>query len=365
MTTRSPSLESIDHRRRAFAFALPVSLAVLALAHAGLAQSEAWTPPQTQRRGPVRTARMVTDDRGTRLAFDDVPRRIAAISYFGADTALALGVRPVASTFLARARRPAYLCGQLDDVLDLGQRASANLELLARARPDMIVAMRRYTEANAPKLAQIGPYVALDLETLEDGMRGIEIVGAALDRVDEATRIHQRFTAQLDDYVTRVPKHRTPPRYAFVWGAGSAPWAYYDENCTCTILNRLGAVNIAGRNPWPERRDNTAFQISLEALLRVAPDMVFVYDDGPAHAFEANAAWRYLIAQHGTRVIHVDDHWIESCGPIARHTVLAEAAAYLYPATFARPELRTLVASYLLDRAHAGEANSSAHHPTP
>ncbi|HEV3105922.1 MAG TPA: ABC transporter substrate-binding protein [Trinickia sp.] len=340
------------------ALALPVSLAGAALARAGRAQSEARTQAQTQAeakplaqrqaRTSPRAPRTITDDRGATLTFDDVPRRIATISYFGADTALALGVRPIASTFLARARRPSYLRGQLDDVLDIGQRASPNLELLARARPDMIVAMRRYTEANARKLAQIGPYVALDLETLDDGRRGIALVGAALDRAGVAARINERFAALLNDYGARVAKRSAPPpRYAFVWGAGGAPWAYYDESATCTLLNRLGGVNVAGRNPWPERRENTAFQMSLEALLRAAPDTVFVYDDGPPHAFEANAAWRYLIAHRRTRVVRVDDHWIESCGPIARHAVLAEAAAHLYPATFAQPDLRAIVSSYL------------------
>lgn len=333
MTGRPTAPERIDRKRRALAFALPASLASAALA----------LPCQAQ----TLATRTIIDDRGATLTFDDVPRRIATISYFGADTALALGVRPIASTFLARGRRPAYLRGQLDDALDIGQRANANLELLAKARPDLIVAMRRYTEANALKLAQIGPYVALDLETLDDGTRGIALIGAALDRAGDAARLNARFAELLADCRARAPKRRKPPRYAFVWGAGSAPWAFYDESATCSLLNRLGGVNVAGRNPWPEQRGNTAFQMSLEALLRAEPETIFIYDDGPRGAFEANPAWRYLTAKRRARIVLVDDHWIESCGPIARHAVLAEGAAHLYPETFAPPNLRAIASGYL------------------
>lgn len=40
---------------------------------------------------------------------------------------------------------------------------------------------------------------------------------------------------------------RRASRYLFVWGSGTAPWAFYDENMTCSLLNLLGGVNVAWR----------------------------------------------------------------------------------------------------------------------
>ncbi|MGN6085025.1 ABC transporter substrate-binding protein [Trinickia sp.] len=327
----------IDRRRRALACALPLSLASLmswqvrAATHAELAPS-----------GPS-----VTDDRGATLRFDVAPSRLATVSYFGADTALALGVQPVASTFLVRGRRPAFLLDRMDRVLDLGQRASPSLELLASAHPDLIVAMRRYTEANAARLQQIAPYLALDLEIRDDSDRAVERVGAVLGCGAAATALNRRFADLQASFGARSQQRGRAPRYLFVWGMGAAPWAFYDENMTCSLLNALGGVNVAGRNPLPARRDNTAFQMSLETLLVARPEIVFVYDDGGASAFETNAVWQYLLAERRVRIVRVGDHWIESFGPIARHAVLAEAAAYLHPDRFTAPDLRQIAMSYL------------------
>lgn len=325
----------IDRKRRALSFALPASIA-------SLLSSRARAATQTQG-APYR----VVDDRGATLRFDAVPCRLATVSYFGADTALALGVQPVASTFLVRGRQPAYLLDRMERVLDLGQRASPSLELLASAHPDLIVAMRRYTEANAARLQQIAPYLALDLEVREDSDRGIERVGAALGRPGAAVALNRRFVDVLAGFRARSVSRMRAPRYLFVWGTGAAPWAFYDENMTCSLLGALGGVNVAGRNPLPARRDNTAFQMSLETLLIAKPEIVFVYDDGGAPAFDANPVWQYLINVRRVRIVRVGDHWIESFGPIARHAVLAEAAAHLHPGQFATPDLRAIASSYL------------------
>ncbi|WP_063534124.1 ABC transporter substrate-binding protein [Burkholderia sp. MSMB1589WGS] len=321
----------IDRKRRALSFALLASLAT------GLAR-------------PVRAASVarpysVVDDRGVTLHFDTAPSRLAAISYFGADTALALGVQPIASTFLVRNRRPAHLLDRMDRVIDLGQRASPNLELLASAHVDLVVAIRRYTEANAAQLRQIAPYLALDLETGDDSDRSIALVGAALGHAEAAAALNRRFADVLAGFRTRAGSRRAS-RYLFVWGAGVAPWAFYDENMTCSLLNALGGVNIAGRNPLPSQRDNTAFQMSLETLLLAKPDIIFVYDDSGRRGFETNPVWQHLASTRRVRIVSVGDHWIESLGPIARHAVLAEAAAFLHPEVFALPDLREITLSY-------------------
>ncbi|RDK03299.1 ABC transporter substrate-binding protein [Paraburkholderia lacunae] len=322
----------IDRKRRALALALPASLAsVLA---------------RPVRAAAPATPYSVVDDRGVTLRFGTTPGRVATISYFGADTALALGVQPIASTFLVRGRRPAYLLDRMDRVIDLGQRASPSLELLASTHADLIVAIRRYTEANAARLQQIAPYLALDLEVRQDSDRSIALVGAALGRAKAAAALNRRFADVCAAIRARVASRRGP-RYLFVWGTGAAPWAFYDENMTCSLLNALGGVNVAGRNPLPLRRDNTAFQISLETLLIAGPDTIFVYDDGGPRGLDANPVWRHLSTVRHVRIVRVGDHWIESFGPIARHAVLAEAAAHLYPDRFAPPDLRDIASSYL------------------
>lgn len=87
--------------------------------------------------------------------------------------------------------------------------------------------------------------------------------------------------------------------------------------------------------------------MSLETLFIAKPDTIFVYGDGGSHSFETNPTWRYLSTVHRARIVRVGGHWIESFGPIARHAVLAEAAAHLHPERFSPPSLRAIASLYL------------------
>ncbi|MBJ7312497.1 ABC transporter substrate-binding protein [Rugamonas sp. CCM 8940] len=288
----------------------------------------------------------LTDDRGKPVLLRDDAKRVAAISYFAADTALALGLRPVASTFLVKGREPEYLLGCTASAAKLGQRAAPNLELLAQSRPDLVVAIRRYTEANAAKLEQVAPYMALNLENYADSDRSIRLLGEALGKPAAAQRLNDDFRGASRELAARAAG-RQRPSYLFLWGSGDAPWAFYNEHMTSAIVNGVGAVNAAGANPTPAVADNTAFEMSVEAMLAADPDLIFVYDYGPNRRFERNPLWARLKAVKNRRVVYVKDHWIESHGPVARQVVLREAAHALHPAVFAPADVRAIATTMI------------------
>jgi len=62
----------------------------------------------------------ITDDRGVAVEVQTEPKRIAAISYNSADMALALGVMPVAATYMNKDRHPPYLLGLTEKMESLG-----------------------------------------------------------------------------------------------------------------------------------------------------------------------------------------------------------------------------------------------------
>lgn len=287
----------------------------------------------------------VIDDRGEVVTVEKSDR-IASVSYFAADTALALGIKPVASTYMLEDRDPDFLLGLVADAKKLGQRASPNLELLADAKPDLIVALRRYTEANSDSFEAIAPFVAFSLETYADSDRSIQQLGTLLGKGKEARALNAKFAQDLAAHVEKAPTEEKPS-FLFIWGGGEAPWAFYNENMSAAIATALGGKNIAGGNPTPHVPDNTAFEMSLEAILAGNPDVIFVYDYGPDRPFEANPIWSQLNAVKNDRVIYVKDHWVEAHGPIARQAVLAEAAHYLYPNSFPKPDVRQIAAGII------------------
>lgn len=282
---------------------------------------------------PTRSAtRVFRDDRGVDVAITGIPTRVAAISNFASDLLVALGMRPVANTYFQQVIAPDYLARSLEGVPSLGQRASPNLEVLASLRPDLIVAIRRYSEPIAAKLQEIAPYVAVTTETYEESDRAIALVSDILGKKDEGERLNRSFAEKVARMAERAPGGLSA---VFLAGFGDTPTAYYvDRYLSAELLARLKATNIAGRSlpggPF-------AAQLSLENLLAKDPDVIFMSTVSQGPPFATNPIWQRLKAVRGGRVYVVGIHWLESHGPIARELVLDEAAHGLYPDIFPKP----------------------------
>ena len=271
----------------------------------------------------------VKDDRGVTVEVPARPKRIASISYFADDVALALGIRPVASTYMTAGREPDFLLGLTRDMKQIGQRAKPNLELLSEAKPDLIVAIRRYTVGNAPQLEKIAPYLAYNMELLDGSDREIAELSKILGKPERGLQLNKEFRDHLADFAARAPKD-THPRFAIMWG-GETPFAFHTENTAASIVAAIGGDNIAGK-----MTPGGAFGIdlSLETMLEKDPEVLFIYDSGPDRPHENNPIWQELSAVKNKRVFYVGDQWVETNGPIAREIVLREAAHYLYPDAF-------------------------------
>ncbi|WP_331374789.1 ABC transporter substrate-binding protein [Sinorhizobium chiapasense] len=271
----------------------------------------------------------ITDDRGVKVEVPVQPKRIASISYFADDVALALGIKPVASTYMTAGREPEFLLGLTRDMKQIGQRAKPNLELLSEAKPDLIVAIRRYTVGNAPQLEKIAPYVAYNMELLDGSDREIAELSKILGNPERGVELNKEFREHLAEFAAKAPKN-VHPRFAIMWG-GETPFAFHNENTSASIVNAIGGDNIAGAmTPGGE----FGVDLSLETMLEKDPEVLFIYDSGPDRPHENNPIWQELTAVRNKRVFYVGDQWVETNGPIAREIVLREAAHYLYPDVF-------------------------------
>ena len=226
-------------------------------------------------------------------------------------------------------REPDFLLGLTKDMKQIGQRAKPNLELLSEAKPDLIVAIRRYTVGNAPQLGKIAPYVAYNMELLDGSDREIAELSKILGNPERGIQLNKEFRAHLADFTAKAPKD-THPRFAIMWG-GQTPFAFHTENTAASIVAAIGGDNIAGKMT-PGRE--FGIDLSLETMLEKDPQVLFIYDSGPDRPHENNPIWQELSAVKNKRVFYVGDQWVETNGPIAREIVLREAAHYLYPDVF-------------------------------
>jgi len=162
--------------------------------------------------------RSVVDDRGVAVAVPAHPQRIAAISYFATDLGLALGIKPVATTYMIAGRHPDFLLGLTKDIKQIGQRAKPNLELLSEAKPDLIVAIKRYTVGNAEQLQKIAPYIAYNMELLSESYKEVAELAKVLGKPERGEQLNADFKKHLAELGAKAPK-TAHPRFVIMWGA--------------------------------------------------------------------------------------------------------------------------------------------------
>ncbi|WP_227369080.1 ABC transporter substrate-binding protein [Halomonas sp. M20] len=325
--------------QRSFAGAALVLVLGLALTlgQNDLAQAASATGDQIRAR-----AETLRDDRGTPI--EPVrAERVAAISTFAADTLVALGVSPVGASTFGSEPLPGYLGAPLANTRSLGQRANTNLELLSALAPDLILGIHRYTEPHVRQLEAIAPFYAFDVVSLEDSRRAVTGIATALGKRAAGDTLNRTFDARIAELGDAAPGGVSAILLA---GAGEAPFAYYDHFLSAALLEHLNATNAAGASPTPEQTIPFGYSISLERLLSLDPDIIFLFDTGSERAFANNPVWPYLEAVKNDRVFEVGLHWKEGGGPIARRLILDEMAWRLYPDTFERPDLPDALASH-------------------
>ena len=284
----------------------------------------------------------ITDDRGATIQFNQQPERLAAISYLGVDIAFALGIQPVATTYMEKGREPDYLLGKTAAIKQIGQRAKPNLELLAEAKPDVIVAMRRYTAANAEAFQKIAPYIAYNMELLDESYKEVSDLAALFGKQARGEELNTAFKTHLQEFAAQAPKDKHP-RFQIMW-AGDTPFSFHTENTAASIVAALGGDNIMGAMTSTGKFGE---EVSLETMLEKDPEVIFVYNDGAERPHENNPIWNELSAVKNHRVYYVGDHWVETNGPIAREIVLREAAHYLYPEAFPAIDVKTEAAKFM------------------
>ncbi|PDV90463.1 ferrichrome ABC transporter substrate-binding protein [Rhizobium sp. H4] len=284
----------------------------------------------------------IVDDRGATVEVPAQPKRIASISYFADDVALALGIKPVASTYMTAGREPDFLLGLTAGMKQIGQRAKPNLELLSEAKPDLIIAIRRYTVGNAAQLQNIAPYVAYNMELLEESYSETAALSKLLGKPERGEQLNADFRKHLAEFAAKAPKDKHP-RFLIMWG-GATPFAFHTENTSASIVAAIGGDNVPGpKTPGGE----FGIDLSLETMLEKDPEVIFVYDSGPDRPHESNPIWSQLSAVKNNRVFYVGDQWVETNGPIAREIVLREAAHYLYPDTFPAVDVKAEAAKLI------------------
>ncbi|PTV74155.1 amino acid ABC transporter substrate-binding protein [Agrobacterium pusense] len=232
--------------------------------------------------------------------------RIAAIDWAMLETAVAIGVMPVAATELIQFRAGAVEPEIPETVADLGLRGAPNFEFLQLTRPDLILISPFYTRYTG-RLEAIAPVFSLPFYVKGEppfakALAAVTALGEKLGRAEEARRVLGETEAALHAMRTRLAGFAARPTYVINIGDARHFRAFGADSMFGDVLGRLGLANA-----WVDRSQFTfSAPVPIENLAASPDARIVVVSDIPVEARETlrnSAIWRALPAVRENRVV--------------------------------------------------------------
>ncbi len=249
------------------------------------------------------------------------------------DAALTLGVTPTGAAYGDGADLvPDYIsfsfpqyADQLTQMADLGNRQSVDIEAVAAAEPDLILANKTGSEDIYPTLSAIAPTVLTE-GTGVNWKQDFLLLADALGRTEQAQGFLDTFASDaraLGDSVSNGG------------GSGGAPTVSF-VRFTADRARVFGVASFAGfiasdaglARPPSQQFDKTSQDFSEEEIQLANADWVFVSSqdaeaDSSAASYTTNPLWTGMSAATQNHIVRVDDDpWYLNAGPTAATIVL-------------------------------------------
>jgi iron complex transport system substrate-binding protein len=298
-------------------------------------------------------ARTVTDGAGRRVT---IPGRVERVYAAGPPASvLAFAVAPDKlmgwTSPFRDAERP-FVAPRYADLPSYGRLTgrgnSANVEILVKAKPDLIIdygAIRETYVSLADRVqAQTGiPYLLLD----GDFDRMADVIVQFGQMVGEETRAAAlaRYTrdtiAEINTRVARIPPARRPRVY---YGRGPQGLnTGLAGSINMESIEQVGAHNVAA-----ELGKGGLVQVSVEQVLRWNPDVIITIDPNFFALARTNPVWSALPAVRAGRIYLAPGlpfGWIDFPPSLNRLIGLRWLARVLYPEVFSE-DLRPIVRDF-------------------
>jgi iron complex transport system substrate-binding protein len=285
------------------------------------------------------TARELVDSADRKLVLPDKIERVFAA---GPPAAVVLAVlapeKLVGWPTRLRAGSAAYLRPALRDLPELGRLTgrgdTANLEVVLKARPDVVVDFGTlaptYVSLADRVQAQTNVPVALidgRLETLPASLRLLGKILGVEARAEEIARYAEE-TFALVERVANVPQEKRPRVYLARSASGLETGI--EGSINTEIIERAGGRNVAVRSGG---RVGLA-QVSLEQVLSWNPEIIVTLDRNFAASARQDPVWSPVAAIKANRLLVAPDFpwgWIDGPPSINRLIGLRWLAASFYP----------------------------------
>ena len=239
----------------------------------------------------------------------DVPR-VAAIDWAMLETALALGVTPVAACELIRFRADAITPEIPQTVVDLGLRSSPNFELLQLTRPTLILSSPWYAYIE-PRFTAIAPvysqtFYFADKDPWQKSIDALHGLAGQLGIPDTAHQVEAAAHAEIAQLRDTLVPFRDRPLYLAEIGDARHFRAFGPDSMFGAVLTELGLTNA-----WQGNTEYSfAAPVPLERLAETPEARIIGISGIPVVAKQAMAQsvlWNRLAPVAQGRFAEIED----------------------------------------------------------
>ena len=243
-----------------------------------------------------------TDSTGQRVTLAQKPQRVAVLLSSFADIWVSAGGQ--VSITVGEAVERGFADGDAT-LVDGGAGKTIDTEALLAAEPDFVICsadLEAQVEA-AELLRQAGiPCAAFHVENFPDYLDMLKICTDITETPDAYQQYGVQVQEKIDQILSQIPAQEPgqEPRILFIRsgsGASSAKAKIADQHFAASMLEELGAINIAQEAPV------LLDGLSVEAVMEQNPDQIFIATMGDEQAAKAymdmvlqSDAWRFLSA---------------------------------------------------------------------
>jgi iron complex transport system substrate-binding protein len=266
----------------------------------------------------------ITDDAGRQVTIERSPTRIVSIAPSNTEVLFALGLDERIVGVDSFSTYPP----EAGEKPQVGSYLEPDLERVAAAEPDLILATEAHVGTVLPELDALGlPTVVIEPKDLDEVFSGMLLVGTITDESTRAQQVVCALQARVDavvDAVADAPRPRvffelSPDLYT------AGPGSYIDD-----LITRAGGVNVAAgaAEMWP--------QVSAEAVVSADPEVILLADHEAGITAEQVAArpgWQEMSAVRQGRIVTLTSDLVARPGPRVVDGLEAIAAA-LHPNLF-------------------------------
>jgi iron complex transport system substrate-binding protein len=258
------------------------------------------------------------------------PQRVVTLSVPTLGDAIALGVKPIATTVYFD-EPPPYLAEHLDSIQILGKEEQPSLEKIVALKPDLIIGIKYSTEAIYSQLSQIAPTVADDWDGYPSWRGHFDFVANVLGKTDLAQQVWSRYYQRIESLKTVLEKNQQNPEISFVHTCCGTIDLDLKNSFNGSILADAGL-----RRPSAQAVpvDGGLVKLSEERLMDIDGDVLFVAADGAEAAqtiteLKQNPLWQKLRAVQNDRVYPVNYPTWRGGNPLAADGVIDDLFTYL------------------------------------